>query len=111
MGKGNVPGEFEQLVLLALLRLGNEGYGMTVRRELQATTDRDVTIGAVYSTLARLEEKGLLSSWHVDPEPQRGGRARRFFRVEEPGREALAESREMFERMWDGVELTDEASS
>ena len=111
MGKGAFLGEFEQLVLLALLRLGNEGYGMVVRQELEATTGRPVTIGAVYATLARLEEKKLLSSWRVEPEPHRGGRSRRFFRVEDAGRAVLAESRGMMDRMWAGVDLADEASS
>ena len=108
MGKGAFLGEFEQLVLLALLRIGNEGYGMVVRQELEATTGRPVTIGAVYATLARLEEKGFLSSWRVDPEPHRGGRSRRFFRVEEAGRSILAESRGMMEAMWAGVDVADE---
>ncbi|NKB87223.1 MAG: PadR family transcriptional regulator [Acidobacteria bacterium] len=111
MGKGSFLGEFERLVLLALLRVGNEGYGMTVRQELEQTTGRAVTIGAVYATLARLEEKGLLSSWHVDPEPHRGGRSRRFFRVETSGRKALAESRAVLDRMWAGVDVADEVQS
>jgi DNA-binding PadR family transcriptional regulator len=111
MGKGEFLGEFEQLVLLALLRIGNEGYGMVVRQELEATTGRPVTIGAVYATLSRLEDKKLLSSWRVDPEPHRGGRSRRFFRVEDAGRSVLAETRGMMERMWDGVDVAGEVRS
>lgn len=78
--------------------------------ELEAVTGRPVTIGAVYATLARLEEKKFLSSWRVDPEPHRGGRSRRFFRVEEPGQEILAASRAMMERMWAGVDIAEEVT-
>ena len=105
MGKGDYLGEFEQLVLLALVRLGREGYGMTVRRELEATSGRSVSIGSVYSTLDRLETKGYLSSEHGDPEPVRGGRARRTFTVQSEGLVALARSRELLSKMWDGVAL------
>jgi DNA-binding PadR family transcriptional regulator len=105
MAKGDYLGEFEQLVILALLRLGDESYGMTVRRELERTAGRKVTIGSVYGTLERLEEKGLVSSWHGDPDPVRGGRARRYFQVEAEGELALAHAREMMNRMWKGVKL------
>lgn len=108
MAKGDYLGEFEQLVILALLRLGNEGYGMTVRRELEHTTGRKVTIGSVYGTLERLEEKGFVSSWHGDPDPVRGGRARRYFQVEAAGERALAHTRTMMNRMWKGVKLARE---
>ena len=112
MGKGNYLGEFEQLVMLALVRLGKEGYGMTVRRELEATSGRTVALGSVYATLDRLEGKGYLSSWHSDPEPHRGGRARRNFRVEPEGLIALGRSREIMARMWDGVAIdADRATS
>ena len=74
MSKGDHLGEFEQLVLLALMRVGGSGYGMEVRRELEATSGRDVAIGAVYGTLERLEAKGHASSSRLDPEPSRSGR-------------------------------------
>lgn len=105
MGKGDFLGEFEHLVLLAVLRLGNEGYGMEVRRELESSAGRSVTIGAVYATLDRLDRKGLLSSTRTDPEPGSGGRPRRVFRVEPAGRRALAESRALIDRMWRGVDV------
>ena len=105
MPKGDYLGEFEQLVILALLRLGKNAYGMTARRELQRIARRPVTLGAVYATLDRLEEKGLVSSWHADPAPGRGGHPRRYFQVEPAGELALAESREMMRRMWKGVKL------
>lgn len=112
MAKGKYLGEFEQLVLLALLRLGEEGYGMTVRREMEETAGRKATLGSVYGTLDRLEEKGLVESWRADPEPVRGGHPRRYFKVTAEGELALRRAQRMMERMWSGVELTtDEESS
>ena len=105
MAKGKYLGEFEQLVMLAVLRLGNEAYGMTVRRELEATALRLVTIGSVYGTLERLEEKGLMSSWRGEPDAVQGGRSRRYFRVEREGEAALSEARDRMGRMWEGVEV------
>ena len=107
MGKGDYLGEFEQLVLLALVRLGKSGYGMTVRRELEATSGRSVSIGSVYTTLDRLETKGLLASTHGDPEPVRGGRARRTFEVKPEGLIALARSRDLLAKMWNGIAIDD----
>lgn len=111
MGKGEFLGEFEQLVILALLRLGDAGYGMNVRRELERTAGRVVTFGTVYGTLDRLEEKGYVRSWHADPVPVRGGRARRYFRVEPEGELALARARDMMSRMWEGVKVAAERDS
>jgi DNA-binding PadR family transcriptional regulator len=105
MGKGEFLGEFEQMVILAILRLGDDAYGMTVRRELEETAGRNVTFGTVYGTLERLEAKGFVTSRHADPEPVRGGRARRYFKVEPLGEYALARAREMMGRLWDGVQL------
>jgi PadR family transcriptional regulator len=98
-------GEFEQIVLLAVVRLGKEAYGVPIRREIAERAGRQVTVGALYATLDRLEAKGLVHSWFADPTPQRGGRSRRYFEVLPAGIEALAESRHMFERMWQGVRL------
>lgn len=105
MGKGSFLGAFEQLVLLAVARLDGQGYGVTIRDEIERRAGRDVTIGAVYGTLTRLEEKGLLSSWEGEAEPRRGGRARRHYRIEAAGVRALRASRGMLDRMWDGVDL------
>jgi len=105
MGKGEFLGEFEQMVLLAILRLGDDAYGMTVRRELEETAGRNVTFGTVYGTLERLEEKGFVTSSHADPEPVRGGRARRYFKVEPTGELALVRAREMMGRLWKGISL------
>jgi len=98
-------GEFEQIVLLAILRLGDGAYGVPIRREIEKRAGRGVTVGALYSTLDRLEAKGYVASWFADPTAERGGRSRRYFRVAPAGLEALARAREMFERMWKGVRL------
>lgn len=108
MGKGAFPGEFEQLVLLAVARLGDEGYGVTIRREIEERAEREVSVGAVYATLSRLEDKGMLSSWEGDPEPRRGGRSRRYYRLEPEGARALRAARGMMDRMWEGVDLGSE---
>jgi PadR family transcriptional regulator PadR len=98
-------GEFEQIVLLAVFRLKDQAYGVPIRREIEKRAGRAVTVGALYSTLDRLEAKGFVSSWFGDPTAQRGGRSRRYFRVEPAGVEALANAREMLGRMWKGVRL------
>lgn len=97
-------GEFEHLVLLAVAQLDGDGYGVTVRREIHDRTGRDASIGAVYATLGRLEEKGLARSRTGDPTPERGGRAKRLFRLTPEGAAALRESRRILERMWEGVD-------
>lgn len=98
-------GEFEQLVLLAVLRLGDEAYGMAVRAELEARTGRDVSYGAVYTTLDRLEKKGWVGHRLGESTPERGGRARKYFRLEREGRVALREARKVLEVMWEGVSI------
>ena len=98
-------GEFEQIVLLAILRLKDKAYGVTIRREITARTDRDPSPGALYTTLDRLEEKGLVSSRMGDPTPQRGGRSKRFFKVTASGVEALAQVQRSYRRLLEGIEL------
>ena len=105
MTKGTNLGEFEQIVLLAVARLDGEGYGMTIRREIQERSGRDVSIGAVYATLERLEAKGYVGRREGEPTPVRGGRSRRFFSLEPSGARALQASREVMDRMWDGLRL------
>ena len=85
-------GDLEQLVMLALLRLGDEGFGAAVQREIAERSGRDVTLGAVYTALARLEEKGYVRSRVGDPLPQRGGRRRRHYDVLPAGRTAIADA-------------------
>jgi PadR family transcriptional regulator len=106
MSKGEYLAEFEQIVLLALARLGIHGYGMAIHDEIQATTGRDVSIPSVYVTLARLEGKGFVSSKTGEPTAQRGGRAKKYFSIEPAGQEALTRSRTMLDRLWDGVQLS-----
>lgn len=96
-------GEFEQVVLLAILRLEQGAYGMEIRTEIEARTGRDVSYGAVYTTLDRLERKGWVSYELGAPTPERGGRAKKYFRVERAGRDALRDTRRALEVMWEGV--------
>jgi DNA-binding PadR family transcriptional regulator len=97
-------GEFEQIVLLAVARLGADSYGVTIGREIRERTGRAVAIGAVYATLARLEEKGCLESWQGESTARRGGRAKRHYGVTASGLEALQASRRIMDRMWDGLD-------
>jgi PadR family transcriptional regulator len=97
-------GEFEQLALLAVLRLGAGAYGGTVLQEIEARAGRSVSRGALYVTLDRLEAKGHLRSRLADPTPERGGRAKRYFEVTTTGLRALQTSREALLRMWTGLE-------
>jgi DNA-binding PadR family transcriptional regulator len=101
--KGEFLGEFEQLVLLALIRLGDEAYGMAVRRELEARAERDVSIGAVYATLDRLEGKGLVRSKMGEASVERGGRARKCFTITGAGARALERSQQTLRQMLDGL--------
>src|SRR6202048_3854740 len=82
-------GEFEHIVVLALLRLGDRAYGVTVRQEIETRTGREVSIGAIYATLDRLEAKGYVKSHLGDPTPERGGRSKRFFHVSAKGMAAV----------------------
>jgi PadR family transcriptional regulator, regulatory protein PadR len=92
-------GRLEEKVLLALVRLGENAYGVPIRREIAERTGRDVSFGAVYTTLERLERKGYVSSRLGKPTPERGGRGKRYFQIEAPGVNALNASRETIERM------------
>jgi DNA-binding PadR family transcriptional regulator len=105
MSNDQYLGEFEQVVLLAVAQLGEEGYGTTIRHEIERRTGRGVSVGAAYATLARLEEKGFVVSWYGEPTAKRGGRSKRHYRLEPAGAEALESTRRMLESMWDGVEL------
>lgn len=95
-------GEFEQLVLLALVRLGGESYGVPIIEELESRTDREVSHAALYLTLRRMESKGWLSS-RTEPQAPRGGRPRRYYQIQAEGVERLRASRETLLLMWDGI--------
>lgn len=96
--------ETEQLVLLALAHLGDEAYGVTVRREIEERSGRSVSIAAVYASLERLERRGHVEAWLSEPTPERGGRARKHFRVTPAGASALRDARAAMDRMWAGLE-------
>lgn len=100
---GDYLGEFEQLVLLALARLGDDAYGVTIRETLIERTGRQPSFGAIYSTLRRMEEKGLVRSVLGEPEAVRGGRAKKFVTLTARGRAALRESHSAVMRMAEGV--------
>ena len=103
MAKGENLGEFEQIALLALIRLRANAYGASIRQEITERTGRDVSVGAVYTTLERMEQKGFVSSARGEPTPERGGRAKRYCKVEAAGDHALQRSRETMDRMWEGL--------
>lgn len=97
-------GEFEQLVLLAILQLGEDVYGVPIVEEIRHRTGRRVARAAVYVTLRRLEKKGLVRSWMGEPTDDRGGKPRRYVSVEPEGRRLLRESRRAMEEMWRGLD-------
>lgn len=97
-------GEFEQMVLLAIAHLQGEAYGVPIVEEIERRTGRSVARAAVYITLRRLEEKGFVSSWMSDPTPERGGKGRRYVRLEAEGARALREARRVAEQMWHGLD-------
>ena len=92
MGSGTALGPFQQQVLYVLLHLGEKAYGMSIWQELEERTGEAKTIGAVYSTLERLERRGFVSSRMGDPTPERGGRAKRYYSITGAGEQALRES-------------------
>jgi DNA-binding PadR family transcriptional regulator len=95
------------MILLAVLRCGDNAYGVTVQDELARRATRRVASGAIYMTLDRLEKKGLLVSRLTDPTPERGGRAKRCYKVTKPAMTALKQSRRALVSLWDGLELAD----
>jgi PadR family transcriptional regulator, regulatory protein PadR len=101
-------GEFEQMVLLAVLQAGPEAYAIPIHDELRHRAKRRVALGAVYMTLDRLEKKGLLTSTLSEPLPERGGRARRCYRVTKPAIVALQASRRALMNLWDGLQVVEE---
>ncbi len=93
-------GEFEQMVLLAILHVEGEAYGVPIMEEIERRTGRTVSRAAVYVTLRRLEKRGLLTSWMSEPTGERGGKARRCVKVEPEGIEQLREARRAMQSMW-----------
>jgi PadR family transcriptional regulator len=98
-------GEFEHIVILALLRLADRAYGVTARQEIETRTGREVSIGAIYATLDRLEAKGYVKSQFGEPTPERGGRSKRFFQVTAKGMSAIHRTHRAVHRMIQGLDL------
>jgi DNA-binding PadR family transcriptional regulator len=98
-------GELEQMILLAVMRLGNSGYAVSIRKEILERVGRHVSRGGVYITLDRLEQKGYLASYLTDPTPIRGGKAKRCYEITSVGVLALSHSRAALLRLWEGLEL------
>jgi DNA-binding PadR family transcriptional regulator len=105
MSRRGYLGEFEHMVILALLRLADQAYGVTVRREIEERTGREVSVGAIYATLGRLENKGYVSSRLGDPTPERGGRSKRYFRVTAKGVAAVSRTQRAIQKMNKGLDL------
>jgi len=105
MAGGPSIGQFEQLVLTSILTLGDDAYGVTIHQRLeQLAHPKRIALGAVYATLDRLEDKGLVASFLSDPTPERGGRSKRYFRLEAAGKHALRESARTARRVCDAIE-------
>lgn len=111
MAKSDRPGTFEEVVLLAVARLGDEGYGVTILREIEECTRTRPALGAVYATLERLETRGWVTSYQGEASPVRGGRARRHYRLTAAGSRTLEASRRMLDRLWAGLALGRSARS
>jgi DNA-binding PadR family transcriptional regulator len=105
MGRATPIGEFEQIVLLAILRLGDRAYGVTIRAEIAECTGRDPSAGALYTTLERLERKKLVTPRIGDPTPQRGGRAKRYFTVTKTGLDAVTQAQRSYQRLLQGLTI------
>jgi DNA-binding PadR family transcriptional regulator len=97
-------GEFEQMVLLSIMRLGGAAYGLAIKDELEAVAGRSPSSGGLYTTLDRMEKKGLVESYPGEVTLERGGRPRRYLRVTPEGKALLARSRETLTALWDGIE-------
>jgi DNA-binding PadR family transcriptional regulator len=105
MRGGDGLSQLEQFVLLCLTRLGDEAYGVPIHEDIERRTARSVSIATVYSALDRLERQGLITSHLSAPLPERGGRAKRLFRLAAEGAVALQHERQVHDRMWEGVNL------
>ena len=105
MPKRSYLGEMELMVLLAVLRLGDGAYGVPIAKELLTLAGRDVALGSIYAALDRLEEKGYVTSFLGDPTPERGGRAKRYFRVTAAGVRALKTTRTALMNLWSDIPL------
>ena len=94
-------GEFEELVLLTIAALDEAAYGVAIKEDIEQRTDRSISIGALHSTITRLEEKGLIKSWLGDPTQERGGRRKRYFQLTNLGKSALRDMKALRDELWD----------
>jgi len=93
-------GEFEELVLLTITTLGEEAYGVSIQQDIEARCKRSISIGALHSTITRLEEKGLLKSWLGGATQERGGRSKRYYEITPAGKKAVSESKSLRDELW-----------
>lgn len=93
-------GEFEELVLLTIATLGDDAYGVAIKEDIETRTDRSLSIGALHSTITRLEEKGFIKSWLGEPTQERGGRRKRHFQLTNDGKVALHKMKELRDELW-----------
>lgn len=105
MAQDKFIGEMEHMVLLAVVRLNEQAYGSQIRQCLADTAGRDLSIGALYTTLERLEQKGLLKSRLGEATAERGGRAKKYFAITAEGQQALHRSKQALDRLWQGLAL------
>ena len=103
MSRRGYLGEFELMVMLALMRLGDEAYGVPISHEIEQRSGREVALGSVYAALERLEEKGLVTSRLGDPTAERGGRAKRYFKVTAQGLHGVRETQKVLMNLWRGL--------
>lgn len=93
-------GEFEELVLLTVASLGTDAYGVTIKESIEGRSDRSISMGALHSTITRLEEKGFLSSWMGEPTQERGGRRKRYYEVTHQGKVVLHHMKDLRDALW-----------
>jgi PadR family transcriptional regulator, regulatory protein PadR len=103
MGEHSYLGEFELMLLLTIIRLGDEAYGVPLSRELALQRRRDVSVGSVYAALDRLEAKGFVASYLGESTPERGGRAKRYFSITRQGLRAVHDTRKVLTRLWQSL--------
>lgn len=103
MKRRSYLGELELMLLLAVVHLGKDAYGIPISQELEKNRGRKVSIGSVYAALDRLEAKGLITSELGDPTPERGGKSKRYFRITKEGLQQLHETRHILTRMWQSL--------
>ncbi len=94
-------GEFEEIVLLTIATLGDEAYGVMIQKDIEERCNRTISIGALHSTITRLEEKGFLKSWVGGATKERGGRSKRYYEITQAGKKAVADTKSLRDELWD----------